>query len=237
MLLLTAAIEDSLRMLAPTHNKLSSVESVRVMAVATDTYKKLEKVLALPYLAEWIDRYSVSLGDEIVKLLKEYRSLSDQYTLLYHTLWEDGVNPAQVLLDTAQVHSSQLAPINMSDKQLFAQTQLKLKNVTKNIVRLLNQSPVMEGILNEFRSTRPTKTHNLLSSLSDFNDVVNEKLLTTSTDEKRRTNHVEVTKQRQAETQAIIKQLEQDLAETKDKRDQEVLNSCYTNILFIFFKP
>lgn len=182
----------------------------------------------MPYLADELERYSVPLGDDIVQLLKEYRTLCDQYTSLYHTLTDEGLDTVQLLEAHPSSPSSlsllhHLEPLHPPPNDtLFIHTHCKLQSVTKNLIRLLNQTPVMETVVNEFRSTRSSKLNHVLKSVSQFNEVINEKLLTTSIDERRQTEHISMTRKRKAETGVIIQQLEQELADAEAKRDHEV---------------
>ena len=220
--IINSIVENSLRVLAPTQKKLTSVESQRVMTVATETHKRMERSLALPYLVEEIDRYSTSLGDEMVQLVLQYRLLSDQYSLLYNTLEGEGIDPTQLLHVEAE-SSMHLEPIHITNERLFVQTQSKLRNVTKSLLRHMINSPATETILQHFRSSQPQRTESLLSSLAKLNEVQNDKLLTTSSDQKLRIDHIESTKSREMETEGLILQLERDLNDCQQKRDKEVV--------------
>ena len=85
--------EDPLRILAPAQKKLSTIESQRVMSVVDETMKRLEGVLLLPVLLESLDRFSVSLGSELVTLLEEYRRLVEEYKRLEASLEAQGIEP------------------------------------------------------------------------------------------------------------------------------------------------
>ncbi len=217
-------VENSLRLLAPTQKKLTSIESQRVMTVATETHKRMEKALALPYLVEEIDRYSVSLGDEIVQLVLQYQSLSEQYLSLYNVLDADNKDPIQLIHDDDD-DTSQLEPLHLTNVQLFVKTRSQLQNATKSLLRHLNQLPVTETILQQFRLSQQRRTEMLLSSIAKLNEVQNDKLLTTSSDQKLRRNHIDTTRQRELETEGIILQLERDLTECQHIRDKEVRDS------------
>ena len=217
-------VEDSLRFLAPTQKKLTSIESQRIMTVATDTHKSLKGAMCLPYLMERLERYSVSLGEEAVSFLKEYNELSEEYMRLYHLLEVEGTHPGLLMDGTLHdLYPTHLQPINASNEMQFLHTKLKLKNITKNLLREMRRSPATtDGILNEFQSSQSSRTKSLLSLLDLLNEIMKEKLLTTSSDEKRKLDHVTEMRVRQRETENVIAQLEQELIEAKKKRDEEV---------------
>jgi hypothetical protein len=85
--------EDPLRILAPAQKKLTTIESQRVMSVVDETMKRLEGVLLLPALLESLDRFSVSLGSELVTLLEDYRRLVEEYKRLEASLEAQGIQP------------------------------------------------------------------------------------------------------------------------------------------------
>ena len=82
----TPVTEDPLRILAPAQKKLSTIESQRILGVIDETMKRLEGISTLSQLVGSIDRFSVSLGSELVSLLEEYKRLVVQYNALYVAL-------------------------------------------------------------------------------------------------------------------------------------------------------
>ena len=85
--------EDPLRILAPAQKKLTTIESQRVMSVVDETMKRLEGVLLFPALLESLDRFSVSLGSELVTLLEDYCRLVEEYKRLEAGLEAQGIEP------------------------------------------------------------------------------------------------------------------------------------------------
>lgn len=217
-------MEESLRVLAPTQKKLTSIESQRIMCVAIETSKRLKRALSLPHLIDDLDRFSVSLGEELVELLEEYKHMSMRYTSLHQSLEVEGINPVHLLSRTSTPEPSRtmLEPINATYEETFVKTHLQLKNITKNILRLLNRGSPITDDSDTLSAISNTAVHTLETALTQFMDIVQEKLLTTSIDEKRKTDHIKATRQREVETDTIIQQLEQELAEAQAKRDKEV---------------
>ena len=85
--------DDPLRILAPAQKKLTTIESQRVVSVVDETMKRLEGVLLLPALLESLDRFSVSLGSELVTLLEDYHRLVEEYKRLEASLEAQGIEP------------------------------------------------------------------------------------------------------------------------------------------------
>lgn len=86
----TPTTEDPLRILAPAQKKLTTIESQRVLGVMDETMRRLEGVVTLPVLVNSLDRFSVSLGVELVDLLEEYSQLVHHYNALYLSLYPVG---------------------------------------------------------------------------------------------------------------------------------------------------
>lgn len=87
--------EDPLRILAPGQKKLTTIESQRVLAAMEEAMKRLDYALLIPHLASSIDRFSVSLGAELVALLEEYNHLNDEYNYLFEALELEELPPME----------------------------------------------------------------------------------------------------------------------------------------------
>ena len=70
---------DPSRALEPARKKLTTVEAQRVMAVFDETIKRCEIVTLLPYIMKNLDRYRVSLGSELVELIKHHEVVISSY--------------------------------------------------------------------------------------------------------------------------------------------------------------
>lgn len=70
---------DPLRALEPARKKLSTLESQRVIAVLDDCIKRVGIVTIMPYILENLDRFSISLGSDLVKLLEGHRVIIESF--------------------------------------------------------------------------------------------------------------------------------------------------------------
>ena len=70
---------DPTRALEPARKKLTTIESQRIMAVFEESIKRAEIVTALPYITENIDRFKVSLGTELVDVIKQHGRIQVTY--------------------------------------------------------------------------------------------------------------------------------------------------------------
>lgn len=167
---LTPSSEDPLRILAPGQKKLSTIESQRVLAVMEEATKRLEGATLIPILAHSLERFSVSLGAELVKLLKDYNHLTGEYNRMYTDLEQQGVvpdlnessrSPDVHALDSSLggSHSSltssgrpvYLEPLGHEEKPSttekdFQQVRSKLKHTVKCILRDLHRNPLPSSV-------------------------------------------------------------------------------------------
>ena len=81
--------EDPLKILTPGKKKLATMESHRVLAIMDEAIKKLDYALLIPHLASHISRFAVSIGENLIRLLKEYNSIVDEYNCLLENLGLD----------------------------------------------------------------------------------------------------------------------------------------------------
>lgn len=109
--------DDPLRILEPAQKKLSTIESLRILGVMDETMRKLEVVATLPALVDSLERFSVSLGSELVLLLKEYDQVTQHYNTVHLSLYSvDSDASLNTLSKThiAQVNSKERYPAEQS---------------------------------------------------------------------------------------------------------------------------
>ncbi|KAL8599979.1 hypothetical protein ACOMHN_038978 [Nucella lapillus] len=70
---------DPTRALEPVRKKLTSIEAQRVKSVFDDTIRRVQIVTLLPYIIQDLERFSVSLGSELVELLKRHSVIISSY--------------------------------------------------------------------------------------------------------------------------------------------------------------
>lgn len=238
-------MEHSLRILAPMQKKLTSVEAQRVMAVVSEASRKLEGVLAIPFLAESIDRFSVSLGSEAVELLQDYQHLCEEYGKLYEAMESCGIQPnlelvSSRLLSTSsdvagggtrscsQSSSMKLEPLmepEVSEEGLeerFHDVQFRLRHTCKSLLRLLGRSPTSESVLAAAAVERPAKTSGLLEAMGELQEIMRERLLTTHDEETTRREYVREVMEREKTALADIAHLEAELDEARRAMEGEV---------------
>lgn len=234
--------EDPLRILAPAQKKLSSIESQRVLAVVDETSKRVESALALPFLVDSLQRFSVSLGSELVAMMEDYHKLVSEYNRLYELLEAQGTtldtsseldvrtsSTGSVVGDGGAGRAGQLDPLpetaaeeGESMQERFYQIRHQLKHCIKSILRALSRDPATTSILQAAARERSRTSSQLLESMGGLCGVVNETLLTTKVEEVRREEHLRQVTERQQSAEEQIRRLEEELAVAQQLKDEEV---------------
>ena len=232
-------IEDPLRILAPAQKKLSTVESQRILAVMDEATKRLECALVLPFLADSLHRFSVSLGSELVAMIEEYHKLVGEYNQLFELLESQGTNvgtSSDMNLQTSSGSSIRsgggagrairLEPLlertTEDVEERFHQIRHQLKHCVKSILRALNKDPATTSILQAAAKERSRTSSQLLESMGSLCGVVNETLLTTSVEEVKREEHLQKVAERQQSAEEQIRRLERELEEALQQKNEEV---------------
>ena len=233
--------EDPLRILAPAQKKLSSVESQRVLAVVDEAAKRVESALALPFLVDSLQRFSVSLGSDLVAMMEEYNNLVSKYNRLYELLEAQGVmldtsSEADIRTSSAgsvrsddgvgRAGQSRLDPLVAEDgeniEERFYQIRHQLKHCVKSILRALSRDPAATSMLQAAARERSRTSSQLLESIGGLCGVVNETLRTTKAEEVRREEHLRQVAERQQSAEKLIRRLEEELAEAQQLKNEEV---------------
>lgn len=188
---LTPSSEDPLRILAPGQKKLSTIESQRVLAVMEEAIKRMNNVMLVPIFASSLERYSVSLGAELVGMLKEYRHLTAEYNRLYSELERQGTAPDlddsnesadMYALSVEGTHGEQhgsvssitssgcpthLEPLEAEQgpaatEAKFQQVRFRLKHSVKCILRAMHRNPSTSSLLSPASSAPGTPRNAML---------------------------------------------------------------------------
>lgn len=114
----TPQVDDPLRILAPGQKKLTTIESQRVLAAMDETIKRMEGVMVIPLLTSSLDRYSITLGSELVQMLKTYNRLVGEYNRLYESLEGQGIVPDLVSFTSEVDFNDSFGPESVSTSGL-----------------------------------------------------------------------------------------------------------------------
>ena len=123
--------DDPLRILAPGQKKLITIESQRVLAVMDMAIKRLDGAMAIPILANSQDKFSVSLGSELVKMLQEHTHLVSEYNTLYECLELEGITPnLNIAIERSGENRSQNSSVHSLEQPTFLEPLVKEESTT-----------------------------------------------------------------------------------------------------------
>ena len=240
---------DPLRALEPAKKKLSTLESQRIMAVLVESIKKVELVTAMPFILENLDRFNVSLGSELVKLLQDHRVIIDSF--------QDLKNEASRLLEKERSQASEAEQdegeeeeekdeeeelrereiSEMSAKSAarsvtMSQAESAMRNLQlvarqmqqscKNILRAFSMNPAgMTAIVKEIKE-RDDHTASLIHNMQQLKEIIMGFLLTTPVEEIERSRYLKEVSERERHNAKVIENLESLLAAATEDKDADV---------------
>lgn len=230
----TTPHEDPLRILVPAQKKLSTIESQRVLSVVDETARNLEAALVIPSLADSLERLSVPLGSELVKLLREYRDIAtelERVTEILNSLDRPPTPRANIVSghishsvcsSTATGSSAGQwrvqSPSGCVEDQ-FYNLQLCIRHNVKSVLRAVSTNPSLLQAVHHKKAMTHTR---LMEDLRGLRSVSNEMLLTTRMEEIKRKEHLQLVTRQRLSAEESIRYLEAELVTAQKQKDEEV---------------
>lgn len=225
--------EDPLRILVPAQKKLSTIESQRVLSVVDETAQHLEAALAIPSLADSLERLSVPLGSELVKLLQEYRDIATELEGVTEKLNSLGRSSTRrhssVSGHTSHSVCSSIASGSSGHRRIqsppgcvedqFYNLQLCIRHNVKSVLRAVSANPSLLQAIHHKKSMTHTQ---LMEDLRGLRSVSNEMLLTTRMEEIKRKEHLQLVTRQRLSAEESIRRLEIELVTAQKQKDEEV---------------
>ncbi|XP_073716625.1 dynein regulatory complex protein 10 [Misgurnus anguillicaudatus] len=193
---------DFIRIVSPSRKTLASLDAQLIIGVLDDCIQQMGIVCVLPTILSCPETLSVSLGQEVVKALKEHHTLEERY---------------QAMMLDKNVDGSEL-----EEKQ--AKSIKAVQDSLRNILRLLRRSLKTGKMLEEVGPIKGEEmgSRKLRDGLCELKEVVLERLLTTSAEEQKRSKKMEEVRQRHNKNQEQVDSLERDVALAIKDRDTEI---------------
>lgn len=230
---------DPLRALEPARKKLSTIESQRIMAVLVETIRRTELVSIMPYILENLDRFSVLLGSELLKLLQEHKVIIESF--------EELKSEATRLLEREQSNvseksyqsgfdrnssSSKSRGPSASSSHKESQVDSAMRNLTlvakqmqyscKNILRAFSSDPsAMNAVLKDHKE-RNENAEMLIENMNELKEILLGMLLTTPVEELERGQYLKEVTERERYNAKVIDNLEVDLAAATQDKDADI---------------
>lgn len=240
---------DPERALEPARKKLSTLESQRIMAVLVDSIRKTELVTILPYIIDNLDRFKITLGSDLVKLLEEHRVILQSF--------DDLKNETDRLLrkeqdkqeererrakekeynddeeedeeELQEEESEQASEITSSGGSQVENAMRSLSLVAKqmqfsckNIMRAFSLNPAAQTAVLKDHAGRLENAEEMIVEMNELKDIIMGMLLTTPVEESERTQYLQEISERERYNASIIDKLEKELKVANDDKDDEI---------------
>ena len=219
---------DPQRALEPAKKKLTTLESERVMAVLIETIKRTQLVSLLPHIAENLERYRVSLGTDLVKLIEEHQIIVKTFESMKADTEKFLEKEEQENEEGIQSRPSS-AGSNMSQSEMairnLAIVAQQMQNSVKSILRAFSLNPAaMNAILDADKDQDKTReAADMINEMKELKDIIMNKLLTTPVEESERNNYLKQISERERFNAGVIEKLETELAGAVEDKEEEVV--------------
>lgn len=211
---------DLLKTINPSMKTLSSREAKLILGVLDECIDKMEIASLLRTLLncpEALSRtllnspeaLSPSLGEEVVRALKEHHRLEEKYQAM--------------VLDGS-----------LEQKDQLAKSAKAIQDSFRNIVRLFRATPTTREVLKRIEPNTGGEmgSQKLRDGLCELREVILERLLTTPTEERERREMMLEVSLRDSANQAVIDSLDKEVAMAIKAKDTKV-RSTIRRIFFI----
>lgn len=202
---------DYLKSINPSRKTLSSLEAKLIFGVLDECIHQMEIVSLLPTLLSSPEELSQSLGEEVVHALKEHQRLGEKH---------------QAMVLDESFEQSEL-------KEQLAKSTKAVQDSFRNIMRLLKATPTTREVLKgiEPKTGGEMESQKLKNGLCELREIVLERLLTTSAEERERREMMLEVSLRHSANQELIDSLEKEVASAIKDKDTEVSSirnkKCY----------
>ncbi len=221
------------RALQPARKKLSTLEAQRIMAVLVDSIKRTELMAALPFVMENMERFSVVLGAQLMKLLEDHKVIIQSF--------EELKQGAERLLQQEEDHDQETGEKQdteaggsrpTSATSVSSQVDSAMRNLShvakqmqvscKNILRAFSENPAAVTAVLKEMDQRTENLDELLTEMNELKDIIMNMLLTTPVEEDERDQYLKEIAQREKFNASAIDKLQVELQAAIDDRDNEV---------------
>ncbi|KAK7164305.1 hypothetical protein R3I94_002879 [Phoxinus phoxinus] len=191
---------DLFKIINPSRKTLSSREAKLILGVLDECINQMEIASLLRTLLNCPEALSSSLGEEVVRALKEHHRLEEKYQAM--------------VLDGS---------LEQKD-QLLAKSAKAIQDSFRNIVRLFRATPTTREVLKRIEPSTGGEmgSQELRDGLCELREVVLERLLTTPTEERERREMMLEVSLCHSANQAVMDSLDKEVAMAIKSKDTEI---------------
>lgn len=211
-----------LKSLVPSKNRLTTIETKRIMSVLDETIHKVELVTLLSQTASRVEHPEGMWGEDLTQAVREHEDLCwvllDKVSSLQDR--ERWLQEEEELEEEAWVRDRRLS-IELRKSRLLPLAQ-QIGATTRNILRLLLSNPQAAGHLQTWSPGRSAGAQSFIESLMELRGFLFEKLLTSPMEARDKAQLVQDITKHSRRNQEVIDALGNELAASLKKRGAEV---------------
>ncbi|XP_055963172.1 dynein regulatory complex protein 10 [Sorex fumeus] len=209
-----------LKYMTPSKTKLTTIEAKRIMSVLDETIQKVEWVTLLPDTVSGLDALEGLLEDHILQALRQHGGLcQDLLASTRSPESRDGLG------EPGQAEDGLFYEHFLSEELRWAQLPSpwdRVKDSTRNVVRLLLTNPRAAGLLMTQEQRRSPAAQRFVDALKELRGFLFEKLLTSPMEMRDKTQFIQNINKQNRRNEEVINGLEKELAGSMKTRDAEL---------------
>lgn len=201
--------------------RLNSLDAQRVVSVVEECAHKCEIVTLLPFLVENLQRFSVTLGPELITALKEYDRLQQFYMDALKIVRKSRPSSctSRASSDTGGENVDSSVEYEMAVDNVNS-VSASLEQCVRTIARLFKGNPVAMNTVKVQRGERSYEANVLIDRLLGLREELYYRLVTTASEEQEKLKMSHQILKKEKKAKVTIKKLEADLDMcSKEKKD------------------
>lgn len=212
----------SLKSLAPSRNKLTTIETQRIMSVLDETIHKVELVTLLSSAASNHEGPEEVLGEDIMKAVREHEELSQVFLGKFNYVQDEErrLREEEAFKDE-EWFRDRLLSLQLQKSHLPPLMQ-QVKESTKDLLRLLLRHPQAARLLQMQSLGRSAEAQRFIDGLMELRGFLFQKLLTSPMEARDKARFVQAITRQNKRNQEVIDALESELTASSKNRDAEV---------------
>jgi len=207
--------------------RLSSLDAQRLVSVLEECVQRCEIVVLLPFVIENLERFSVSLGPELISALREHAHHQQMYMKTLQKVRKLRPPSTRSLThDSMGLKSEDISLIVDDGYNLLLEEVKKLTDCISQsirvIVRLFKMNPVSLSTIKMQRKQRSFESNLLIESLIRLREELYARLVTSANEEQEKLKMAVQILKKEKKGKVDIKKLESDLEKCSEEKKEMI---------------
>ncbi|XP_075389696.1 dynein regulatory complex protein 10 [Tenrec ecaudatus] len=204
-------------------NKLTTIETKRIMSVLDEAIRKVELVSLLPAMAASGAALEGLLAEDALRAVSEHQALCETLLDRLDDVSEEERQPEELRDQEGEDgKTSRELLLALQKRPSFLSLMQQIKGSTRNTLRLLLGNPQAAQLLPMQELARSEEVQAFIDALAELRTFLFEKLLTSPMEAKDRAQYIQDVNRRNQRNQEVVETLEKELAASISDRNAEV---------------